>query len=297
MKNESFFKIYDWMIQDLKLTGNELLVYAIIFDCQERFKNANPSVNQISSRIGTSRSTTMRLLSSLENRKLIKIASIIGKNSTYSISSQNEVANQYQNDTSDPCQNETGVQNDTSIKMTQGVYQNDTGTGIKMTQGVYQNDTPLKEKKRLLKDLKDNNARSCACVGENKSSQTSTDTDAVSADEYFEIFWKLYPPKRKNNKESVREDFLKIPSEEYPMILSVLHHKLFDNELGSKWREADGKYILGIRRYLIDEYWKREENRCLVMFEYTPQGIRLGSQSSETLQNQLIANLKELKLV
>ena len=114
MKNESFFKIYDWMIQDLKLTGNELLVYAIIFDCQERFKNANPSVAQISSRIGTSRATTLRLISTLENRKLIKKINAIGKNSTYSISFQNGEGNQSQSDTSDQYQNETGVQNDTS---------------------------------------------------------------------------------------------------------------------------------------------------------------------------------------
>lgn len=82
---ESFFKVFDWMYQRLGLTGYELLVYAVIYDCDNRFKQANPSLDQISARIGIARRTLQGILYTFEKRKLIVVERAPGRTSTYSI--------------------------------------------------------------------------------------------------------------------------------------------------------------------------------------------------------------------
>ena len=284
--NESFFRVFDWMYQRLGLTGNELLVFAVIYDCDKRFQQANPSLDQISARIGIARRTLQVILNTFEKRKLIVVERAPGRTSTYSVNeaftkplTRAEIA-PVQN--LHPCENCTGTRAESAPHPCRNC-----------TTPV-QNLHPLKERKEREESLR-NKAGAPAREGADSKnlSQTSTDYDT----ECLNIFWKLYPETRKKTIDSIRDDFLAIPSTEYPLLLSVLHHKLFDSELGDEWRRQDGRFIPGIKRYLSDQYWKREDNRCLEMFEYTPEGIEMNKSTPEDLQSQLSQNLKELRIL
>lgn len=289
--SESFFRVFDWMYQRLGLTGNELLVFAVIYDCDKRFQQANPSLDQISARTGVQERTLLRALQTLENRKLINVLRAPGKTSIYSINESNvnfstpdkmSVVITPKKE-SDPCQNVSG----TPDKMSPHPCQN--------VSAPLTNCHPLKERKEREESLR-NKAGAPAREGadsQKNPSLSSTDYDT----ECLNIFWKLYPETRKKTIDSIRDDFLAIPSTEYPLLLSVLHHKLFDSELGDEWRRQDGRFIPGIKRYLSDQYWKREDNRCLEMWEYTPEGIEMNKSTPEDLQGQLSQNLKELRIL
>ena len=288
--NESFFRVFDWMFQKLGLTGNELLVFAVIFDCTRRFNNANPSSDQILARCGVESRTLRRILGTFAKRKLVNVERVPGRTSAYSI-------------------NEDVLRFVTPDKMT-GVdaqkYEDYPGQNVRTTpdkmsghpgQNVRTPRTkcpPLKEGKEGIRSLKETRgAHACASADSQKNpSLSSTDYDT----ECLNIFWKLYPETRKKNIDSIRDDFLAIPSEEYPLLLSVLHHKLFDSELGDEWRRQDGRFIPGIKRYLSDQYWKKEDNRCPALWEYTPEGIEMSKSTPEEIA-QLSQNLKELRII
>ena len=290
--SESFFKVYDWMVQELGLAGNELLTFAVIYDYSTRFNNVHPSQDNLSARTGANRRTIIRVLQTLKDRKLVTAIKVNGTASEYTITDKKEWlkrCDKMSQEQVTKCHNHLGQ------NVTPPVTNCHTPCD-KMSHPLRQNVTPKEELKEEVKEeVKDKTgAHACASADPEKNlSQTSTDYDT----ECLNIFWKLYPETRKKTIDSIRDDFLAIPSEEYPLLLTVLHHKLFDSELGDEWRRQDGRFIPGIKRYLSDQYWKRGDNRCLVMWEYTPEGIEMNKSNPEDLQAQLSQNLKELRIL
>ena len=288
---ESFFKVFDWMYKGLGLTGNELITYAVIYDFAKRFQNPNPSLEQIASRTGATTRTIQNVLRTFERRKLVNVQRTPGCSSTYSL---NEYFINFGTH-----ETFSGVQDDEEEgdprKNFMGTHEKISSHPRKSFVTPTKNFRPLKETKETEESLRNKaGAHACASADPEKNpSLSSTDYDT----ECLQIFWKLYPETRKKTIDSIRDDFLAIPSEEYPLLLSVLHHKLFDSELGDEWRRQDGRFIPGIKRYLSDQYWKKADNRCLVMFEYTPEGIEMSKSTPEDLQSQLSQNLKELRIL
>lgn len=76
---EPFILIYDWMHQNLKLKGSELLVFALIYSfcCKEiadnHYKNCTASQEYIGNRIGLARQNVSKTLRKLEDKGLIRI--------------------------------------------------------------------------------------------------------------------------------------------------------------------------------------------------------------------------------
>ena len=66
MKNENFITIQGWMVNELKLTGNELTLYALIYgfsqDGESKFKG---SAQYMADSLGISRRATLELLKKL----------------------------------------------------------------------------------------------------------------------------------------------------------------------------------------------------------------------------------------
>lgn len=72
IKNENFVVILGFMINDLHLKGNELLIYAIIYGfCQEEGQEFTGSLKYLSQWTGASKSTIMSTLKSLVDKGLI----------------------------------------------------------------------------------------------------------------------------------------------------------------------------------------------------------------------------------
>jgi len=72
-KDENFITIFGWMTNRLKLSGNELLIYALIFSfAKDGVTEFHGSANYIASALNMSRRTVVSTLKSLTNNGLIK---------------------------------------------------------------------------------------------------------------------------------------------------------------------------------------------------------------------------------
>lgn len=80
MKNEDFILVQGWMINELHLKGNELLVFAIIFGYSKDGEHYfHGSLNYMADTIGSTKKTIISVLQSLEEQGLIlKRESITG---------------------------------------------------------------------------------------------------------------------------------------------------------------------------------------------------------------------------
>ena len=70
--NNNYITIQGWMINDLSLKGNELLVYALLYGfCQDGESKFEGSISYISEWISSSKPTVINILKSLEEKNLI----------------------------------------------------------------------------------------------------------------------------------------------------------------------------------------------------------------------------------
>ena len=73
MKNENYITIQGWMVNELKLKGNELIVYALIYGFTQDGKNEfTGSLNYIKKAVGVSRSCIIKIINRLIKKKFIK---------------------------------------------------------------------------------------------------------------------------------------------------------------------------------------------------------------------------------
>ena len=81
MKNDNFIIIQGWMINELKLSGNELIAYSIIYgfsqDGQSKFTG---SINYLAQALNCSRPTVSKSLQSLVDKQLIERSEIFVNN-------------------------------------------------------------------------------------------------------------------------------------------------------------------------------------------------------------------------
>lgn len=87
IKNDNFFIVYAWMINELQLSGNELLLFALIFGL---FTNKGVgyfgSLKYLGLRLGVSRRTIITLLTKLQEKghiKKTKMSTIAGLRNCY----------------------------------------------------------------------------------------------------------------------------------------------------------------------------------------------------------------------
>lgn len=67
----SYFIVYDFMVDELKLDGSELLVYALIYSFTNAGSECYGTLEYIAKRVGASRTTVYRALKELAKKKYI----------------------------------------------------------------------------------------------------------------------------------------------------------------------------------------------------------------------------------
>ena len=83
LQNENFFTIYGWMLNELHLKGNELLVYAVIYSFGD--EGIKGGIATVQDWTGCSRNTTKSALRSLQSKGLIEW--------TYSVGNGRQISN------------------------------------------------------------------------------------------------------------------------------------------------------------------------------------------------------------
>lgn len=75
-KRDSTFLVYEWMPRELKLKGNELLVFALIFSFSRTGNKYTGSLSYLRRITGLSKSTLLRILKSLCQQGFVEKATI-----------------------------------------------------------------------------------------------------------------------------------------------------------------------------------------------------------------------------
>ena len=145
MKNDNYYVIWGRMINELGLSGNELLVYAVIHGFSQ-IENQwfTGSLKYISEATCASKSTVIRSLNSLLDKGFIEKEETYCndvKMCRYRVAKMEQVVSKWNG----YCQNDTGG----GVKMTLGYCQNDTGGGVKMTpnNNIYNTNDKIEDKK------------------------------------------------------------------------------------------------------------------------------------------------------
>lgn len=82
VKNENYYSVYGWMVNDLHLEGTEKDVFAFLYGFEEGFEG---SIQYIADSIGAKKRMTRYAIDSLAERKLIIKENRKGKTSRYTV--------------------------------------------------------------------------------------------------------------------------------------------------------------------------------------------------------------------
>lgn len=157
----TYITIQGWMRTDLKLSGNELIVYAIIYGfSQNKQGEFTGSAQYLADWTGCSRRHIMRILNKLVEEGTISKTETVLNNNEKRVSYQAEMGYD---------------------KMTQGVTKCHRGYD-KMSHNININNNT----NNITRDI--NNVHSC--------SESLEDTHEETAEEFFERAWQYYPNKR-----------------------------------------------------------------------------------------------------
>ena len=138
MKNESYYLIQGWMVNELKLTGNELICYAVIYGfCQDGASCFKGNAKYISECVGCTHDSALRLLKRLVDKNLV--VKITQDNTNVPAYKINE----------DLLQNDIGTTSKChrgSVKMTEGGYVKMTEPHIDINNNINNNITLFSSK-------------------------------------------------------------------------------------------------------------------------------------------------------
>ena len=131
MKKGSYLTIQDWMVTDLRLKGNELLAYALIYGfSQDEQSCFYGSYQYVMEWLSVDKTTAVRVLRNLENKGLLR---------KWQEKEGNVIVNRYATNTTPACpaasdqlQNATGSKTQPVVKCNSDQLQNATPTGGKM---------------------------------------------------------------------------------------------------------------------------------------------------------------------
>ena len=172
----TYITIQGWMRTDLKLSGNELIVYAIIYGfSQNKQGEFNGSAQYLADWVGCTRRTVMTILNKLVENNFIRKTELILNN--------NEKRVSYQADRG--CEKTSqGVKNfhRGCEKISQGGVKNFHRGCEKISHNNINNNTTNNNNRDI------NNVHSC--------SESPEETHEETAEEFFERAWQYYPNKR-----------------------------------------------------------------------------------------------------
>ena len=172
----TYITIQGWMRTELKLSGNELIVYAIIYGfSQNKQGEFTGSAQYLADWVGCTRRTVMTILNKLVEAKLISKTEIILNNNEKRVSYQAERG----------CEKTSqGVKNFHSgcEKISQGGVKNFHRGCEKISHNININNNTNNNNRDI------NNVHSC--------SESLEETPEETAEEFFERAWQYYPNKR-----------------------------------------------------------------------------------------------------
>ena len=176
INERNFITLEGWMRTDLKLSGNELIVYAIIYGfSQNKQGEFTGSAQYLADWVGCTRRTVMTILNKLLEAKLISKTEPILNNNEKRVSYQAEMG----------CEKiSQGVKNfhRGCEKISQGGVKNFHRGCEKISHNININNNTNNNHRDI------NNVHSC--------SESPEETPEETAEEFFERAWQYYPNKR-----------------------------------------------------------------------------------------------------
>lgn len=228
VKDGNYIVIQSFMIKDLKLKGNELLTYAIIYGFSQNGEDKfTGSLQYIADWTNSTKQGIMKNLKSLVDKGLLEKTEIFKNGVKF-------------------------VEYHTTDYTT--IQQSLTGYETKFNGGMQQSLTPPMQQS-LTNNISLNNLDNN--TNNNIVTPITPKADLVSFEEKaFNDFWNIYP--KKVNKQGTLRAFKKIKNlkTELPLILDAVER--FKNSKG--WQKDNGQFIPHPTTFINQERWKDQQD-------------------------------------
>lgn len=214
----NYITIMDFMVQDLGLKANELILYALIYGfSQDGSSKFHGSLTYIQNRTGLSRQTVINTLDKLVEKKLIVKTVLKSKQKCTYVASQEII-----------------------LGLVKKLDQASQNFRPETSQKIRLNNKYINKKENICADSVQS-APECTIQKMDKSAM-------------FESFWNTYP--KKVNKKKSKEKFMKICKTEkvFNEIMAGLHSQLKSDE----WKKNNGQFIPHPTTWLNGERWQDE---------------------------------------
>ncbi len=279
-KSNQFYKLYTWMISELGLSGNELILYAYLYRFVESgMKEIHPATKNISIATGMSQVTIQRGLASLSSKGYIR-ANLRQKTlPEIFMFPYSEIVKKLQNEVNKKNFKMKSNTSNCSIKNFK-MKSNTSNCSILPINRELNREFFNRELNREEEGKEERNSSS-------PSSQSLTDKEQAIIRKCFNEFVKKYPENRIGKKEILFCDFasLDLPNI-FDKMMATLQAKLNNGD----WIEDNSKYCPMAKKFIAEAYWLKYPSS--VSYDVTYSSLVDESASQKELQKryEAIAN-------
>lgn len=241
VKAENYITIQGWMVTDLGLKGNELLLYALVYGFSQAEGCFTGGLQYVQDWLGCVKNTAIATLKALVDKGLIeRIETEVGNVKVVYYRCKNLTTGA--NDREEPVQ-----------KLNQG--------GAKIEPN----------NKEIYKGI--NNNPPISPLGDKPEGKAESKPDLNT--QRFESFWRMYPKKKDKQNAKKAWDKLKVDGELYNTIMRglVLHCKT------KEWLKEDGDYVPYPSTWLNGRRWEDEVKTVVTREPERPQPKKLRLRS------------------
>lgn len=248
-KGNQFIKLYAWMIQELGLSGNELILYAYLYRFVEAgMKEIHPAMSTIAEETGIHRVTVQRLLVSLSNRKMIKVSLKQNVHPCIVMVPYSEISEEMsQNATIKKLQNATLMLQNATLKNSKCNI-NVAKCDILPINREFNRESVNREFNREEEGKEERSSSSSS------SSSSLTDKERIIRERCFNAFIEKYPKNRIGNKSDLIQlwNTIDMPSC-FDKMMSLIQSRKSDGS----WLEDDSRYCPYARKFITERYWEK----------------------------------------
>ena len=229
-KNNQFIKLYAWMIQELGLSGNELILYAYLYRFVEAgMKEIHPAMSKIVNDIGCSRIQVWKYLVSLSNKGFIVAKLKQGTAPSIMMVPYSELKKK--------------------------MFRNETIKDVsKRNIDVSKRNIQPINREFNREFNREEEGKEERSPSSSSSSSSLTDKERIIRERCFDAFIEKYPKNRIGNKSDLIQlwNTIDMPSC-FDKMMSLIQSRKSDGS----WLEDDSRYCPYARKFITERYWEK----------------------------------------
>ncbi len=279
MASNQFIKVYAWMVADLGLSGNDLILYAYLYGFFNinKLNNIHPSYDDIESHTGIGLKTAYRSLKRLAELGFIELDSKQKVRVEIRIKPHSE-------DHPDLGKKKDKMSDLKKDKMS-GKKDKMSDKKDKMSDSYSRVLLEKDSIRSLNRSLTREEGGTDSSSFSSDSNQTETNAERIS-EACFEKFISIYPQPRRGDEDELKKLWKEIDiMRDFQKMMSLLSAKIEDGS----WTENYSKYCPLARNFLQGRWWEKQNYQVHPLSDYSIESVKtelMTDNDWEKLRNQ-----------